>query len=362
MKSLSLRYYFYCVLILLVVCAAYHHTLNFPFQFDDKVFIVDNVAIRNIHNTNAIWNAVLYQPSRFVGFLSFALNYHLHGLQVMGYRLVNIGIHLLNGLMLFQLYLQILRTHRFEKLLSKQRMTIAGLGAILFCAHPLQTQAVTYLSQRFASLATFFYLAALVLYFLARASLSKRFRIFSFLGCVLLGLLGMFTKEIVITLPLMIAFLESAFIKRKSERYSKGMMCIFLMIVLVGLCVIPSIFSFKAVSILTTPRMSASHDGDVVTLWPYLLTQSRVWTTFLRLFFFPVGQNIDYDFMLSQTIWHIPTLASLSIILLLLWSGVKSFSNSPWLSFGALWFLISLSANLIPRRHVIFEHKMYLVA
>src|SRR6202041_1963030 len=80
--------------------------------------------------------------------------------------------------------------------------------AALFLVHPCQTQAVTYVSQRFESMATVFYLASIYTYLRARTALSQRHKIILFLSSAALAVLGILTKEVAATLPLMIMAAE----------------------------------------------------------------------------------------------------------------------------------------------------------
>ena len=80
--------------------------------------------------------------------------------------------------------------------------------AALFVCHPVQTQAVTYISQRYTILATFLYLCSLLAYMQARlafADESRKFHGWSWgIASVLSALLAMKSKQIAFTLPLMV--------------------------------------------------------------------------------------------------------------------------------------------------------------
>src|SRR3989338_10048110 len=82
-----------CVVTLLI----YSNSLSFPFHFDDADNILDNPAIRSLSNV------LDFSGTRTIGFLSFALNFHFGGLDVFGYHLVNILIHITNGLLVYSL-------------------------------------------------------------------------------------------------------------------------------------------------------------------------------------------------------------------------------------------------------------------
>src|SRR5204862_4185154 len=73
-------------LLSLLAVVIYSNILFAPFQFDDIPNIVENPRIRN-------FSSLPWSESRFLGFLSFALNYHFGRLDVFGYHLVNLAIH-----------------------------------------------------------------------------------------------------------------------------------------------------------------------------------------------------------------------------------------------------------------------------
>jgi hypothetical protein len=162
------------LLIALIGILAYANTFTVPFQFDDDSYIVNNPIIRTFHyfvapsditdlterTPTAVPPALRYAfMTRMLGYLTFAVNYHLHGLDVTGYHVVNLAIHILNGMFVFLILRATLSTNRFTDAAGGQvyaKDLIAGMIAMLFVSHPIQTQAVTYISQRFASLAAFF--------------------------------------------------------------------------------------------------------------------------------------------------------------------------------------------------------------
>ena len=116
--------------------------------------------------------------------------YELHELNVAGYHIFNLLIHLLNALLVYGLMILTFKTPICVRLSSEGCFKASDpyrwiplFTALLFVSHPIQTQAVTYIVQRFASLSTLFYLVSLVTYIKARGSdASKKSKI-----CVLYG-------------------------------------------------------------------------------------------------------------------------------------------------------------------------------
>jgi len=90
----------WAVLLLLAALLAYLPSFNARFFLDDFRIILENPLLHDFFDFGAVWR---FSEARFIGSLTFAANYTLHGEAVFGYHLVNILIHLLAGLGLFWL-------------------------------------------------------------------------------------------------------------------------------------------------------------------------------------------------------------------------------------------------------------------
>lgn len=332
----------------------YSNSLNNAFHFDDMFFIVDKPEIRELGNLPAIWHAHSH-PARFIAFYSFALNYHFHQYQVFGYHLFNLAVHLLNAILVWWLVRLLFMTVRLRNdPLNQFKEWIALFAALIFVSHPLQTQAVTYISQRFASLAALFYLFSVCMYLKGRLGQSRQTVPF-FCAAALSALLGMFTKQIVFTLPLALIMIELMMV-RKGRIQWPVLLCVG-----VFLLVVPGIFAFDP-SILNIQHLSESHDGDRLNPLNYFLTQMPVLITYLRLLVLPFGQNLDYDFPAYNSFFHPNVFVSFLILAgLLIWS-FKLLRSNRLLAFGLLWFFVTISveSTFITIKNVIFEHRMYL--
>jgi len=362
MKRILFKFIPHGILIGLAL-AIYAQTFHYSFQYDDMFFIVENEAIRDLSDIFAIWNATSY-PSRFISFYSFAINYHFHQLDVFGYHLTNFFIHLITSYCVWMLMFKVLQL-RATQLSRNDQYLIAFLTALLFVVHPVQTEAITYITQRFASLASLFYLSSLCFYVYGRtqARPKQQFLLYIFSGIA--AVLGMMTKEIVITLPLMILFIEFFIISSSKDQNNRSRLwspqkIVSVLFILSFIMIIPMAFHNQTIGILTSPRVSESHYGDIYGLHTYVLTQFRVLATFLRLFFFPLNQNLSYDFEMSKSLFEIKTFSCFLLLAIIIFSAIKIRKKQPVIAFGILWFFITILANFVPRRHVIFEHKLYL--
>ncbi|MBI4412257.1 MAG: hypothetical protein HY541_07225, partial [Deltaproteobacteria bacterium] len=249
----------------------YSNTFSNPFLFDDTGNIEGNPLIRDLANFLNL------SGTRYVGYLTFALNYQFGGLNVFGYHLVNLLIHIANGFLVYWLVVLLVRV--FPSPFPPppggrgRGEGIALIAALLFIVHPIQTQAVTYIVQRFASLVTLFYLLAVVCYLKWRlfgettdqgpgtrdqklqvtghgspvTGLFKRSRVW-YVASLLSTLLAMKTKENSFTLPLMILLVEWIFFRRITRKQ-----WLILIPFLLTLFIIPLSLSYQEPSTVVDP-------------------------------------------------------------------------------------------------------------
>jgi protein O-mannosyl-transferase len=350
---------FHLLLICIAGIAVYANTLNAPFVLDDITSITNNSITRNFQ---------IVLNSRIVNYLSLALNYRLHGLDVTGYHVVNLCIHLATGMLVYIFLSLILKTPVLAAAdySNREKELIALFTALLFICHPIQTQAVTYISQRATSLAALFYLATHILYLAARLCQSRKRAVAIGTAAFGTALLAMATKEIAFTLPLTILLVEVIFFGGSLRQKVLPLSLLFLPALFVPLALIPTLGAKGNLAELFSRLTSYT---TKISRGEYLLTQFRVLLTYLRLLFVPVGQNVDYDYPVFRSISP-SVLASLAVIIailalagyLLVRARHKRQPELNLIAFGLFWFFTSLSieSSLIPLPDVIFEHRLYL--
>ncbi|MFU8858104.1 MAG: tetratricopeptide repeat protein [Deferrisomatales bacterium] len=370
--------------IVLLGALAYANSLGVPFVFDDLESIVQNEVIRDLRNYLPGGSGYDFLFRRWISYFTFALNYRLGGLDVAGYHLFNLAVHLGSALLVYALVRQLFRTpHLSGGRLSARAGAAALLAALFFVAHPVQTQAVTYVVQRLASLCALFYLSAVVLYGEARLRLERHWHGETRRGGALLllgasfasALLAMHTKEIAFTLPFAALLVEASFFRGPWRRRALALLPLF-----VTLVSIP-------VSIFLVERFSGESLQELAQTQnlprDYLLTQFRVLVTYLRLLALPVGQHVDYHYPLYTSFLAPPVLLSflflsalVALTLCVFWRSRPADAVGPsadsgsvgeapeWrlISFGVLWFFLTLAveSSFVPIEDAIFEHRLYL--
>ncbi|MBI5892427.1 MAG: tetratricopeptide repeat protein [Deltaproteobacteria bacterium] len=391
-EKTSIRTFIIIAVIFILGFLIYSNTLYNPFIFDDEIYIVDNYQIRDILNFTD------FSGTRYIGLLSFAINYYFGGLNTFGYHLVNIVIHIINAILVyFLVQITLQRVQGFEgsrvqentrPLDSLTPRILPFAVSLIFLVHPIQTQAVSYITQRFTSLATLFYILAIVLYVKARvlgfggSRVQENTRppdplthgtlyVFSILSTIL----AMKTKEISFTLPFIIVLYEFTFFNnldsRPTIRNSQlKTRLLYLTPYLLTLMIIPWELFLAGEGFEQWLRQQQLADISNLSKHDYLLTQFGVIVTYIRLLFLPINQNFDYDYHIAHSIFEVSTLLSFLFLIsifsfaiyLYVWSRKTGNSYGLLASFGMLWFFITLSveSSIIPIRDVIFEHRVYL--
>jgi tetratricopeptide (TPR) repeat protein len=376
LKSLANSSVLHAVLILALGLLAYSNTFNAPLQWDEEYYIVENPVVRDISYFLEPSRAQDIAPGlfvsfkrRYVAYLTFALNYRLHGSEVTGYHVVNFAMHFLNALLLYSLVLLVFRSPRAgPDSLRRDSTYLALFAGLLFIAHPVQTEAVTYVFQRIASLAAFFYLLSLVSYAKARNSEEASpgnkhlgFYALSFVAAVL----AMKTKENAFTLPVAIALYEFCFHRDTARGRALRLTPLFLTMLIIPLTLVN--IDRPAGEVMADVK-SLGHGGW--SRWEYLLTQFRVVVTYLRLLFLPVNQNIDYDYPLFKSFFDPQVLLSflflasiLGVALYFIFRprGSRAFERRT-AAFGMVFFFLALSveSSIIPIPMLINEYRVYL--
>jgi tetratricopeptide (TPR) repeat protein len=343
----------------------YSNVLHGPFIFDDGMYISKNPQIKDL--------ALLWPPSpRYLTFISFALNYAVGGLDTFGYHLFNVALHIINSALVFAVALLIFRTPVInEKGLGRCALPTAILASFLFAAHPVQTQAVSYITQRFASLTALFYLLSLASYLKWRTS-PGRGRFFFYGIALLSAIAAQFTKETGFTLPAVILLTEFAFFRRSGgmgKRLSALVPFLLTMAIIPALLFGPELFASEASGLSETTRKLQLRDLEAISSHDYLATQFRVMVTYFRLLVLPIGQNIDYDYPLLTSFFAPEVLFPALFVIFIFLSGVflmvrgrRGSGLSLIAGYGIVFFFmaISIESSVIPILDVIYEHRLYL--
>jgi hypothetical protein len=339
-------------IVAVTILIAYSNTFTASFHFDDTASIEENHLIKRVTMDNLI---DIFKGVRPVVYLSIMLNYQLSGLHVVGWHIFNIAFHIANSFLVYLLISRTLSLPTLAEQYADKAKRMALFAALLFAVHPIQTEAVTYIISRTELLATFFYLAAFLLFI---QGTQKRTSLY-YIGVFFSALLSTGSKEWAVTLPAMLMLYDYMFL---SERNVKNVLSHWKAFALAALP-----WGLIAYNLNLTSGTSVGFNVSTtsgITPVSYLLTSFNVLWTYVRLLFLPINQNLDYDYPIAKTLFEFPTLLSFLGHIAVVGVSFWLYKKRGWLliPFGVAWFYIALSPvqSFVPIIDAIFEHRLYM--
>jgi Flp pilus assembly protein TadD len=277
--------------------------------------------------------------------------------KAVGYRLFNLLVHLLTGALLFGVVRRAMREPSIPSAWRAIADPVAAAVCALWLLHPIQSEVINYIVQRSEGLASLFYLG--VLYSSQRAwdaADSSRMRWYAL--AVASGVIGMMSKEIVISAPLAVMLYDRAF-RLPSWRAlrqpgnSRGWLYAALWIACIGTF---ALFSAGA-------RAASAGFTSGMTWYAYFYTQCWAIAHYLRLVVWPNALSIDYGYRTIHGATGIPGLVLLGVFavaVIVAWIRVERFG---WFAFvGSMFFmLLAPSSSVVPvLLEVGAERRIYL--
>jgi tetratricopeptide (TPR) repeat protein len=336
--------------VLALVC--YANSLDAPFVFDGGPFVRDNPAIRRLWPLD---NLLSVSGARPLGYYTFALNYAVHGLDVRGYHLVNIVIHLGLGCLLYALIVRTLRLPRLQARYRRHAGWPAMFVAAVWVAHPLGTQAVTNLYQRLESLAALGCVATLYAMVRGVTADQTRSKRRWFAASVVCFIAATAVKESAAVTPLVVAWYDRVFLTESWRQVIRERGRFYL-----ALC---SVWILQAVLLWVQRDIFAAAGVLVVEgLSPlaYAANQSAVIAHYLRLVVWPIGQCFDYAWRPAASPVELLVPATLTIAAVGV-TGYGLLRGRMW-SFlpGAFFLFLAPTSSIVPIVDLAVEHRMYL--
>jgi protein O-mannosyl-transferase len=337
----------------LVAAAAiltYANALGHPLLFDDAGSIIDNPTIRSVASSirgGPVQGALAGRP---IVNISLALNYAAHGVAPWGYHAVNLAVHALCAMLVFALLRRLLRLPLTSGWADGRQTGIAATIAVLWTVHPLNSEVINYATQRTEQLMALAFLSTL--YCGVRAIDSPRplrWQAASVAACAV----GMSCKESMVTAPVVMLLIETAFTRRGLPAVARQRAGYYG--ALFGTWIV------LAALIIEGPRWRSAGFSSGVSPWTYLLNQPRMIVRYLRLVFVPTGLVLDYGTPAARTPGEVLP-AGLAVVMLLA-ATVAAWRYAPLLGFFATWFFITLAptTSILPiATEVGAERRMYL--
>ncbi len=313
----------------------YANSLSGPFLFDDASLALESpLTLRNRPLVRA----------------SLALNREISATDTRSYHLVNVLVHVAAAWVLFGLVRRTLP--RVPEAAALRAEPFAFAVALVWLVHPLQTESVSYISQRAESLAGLFLLSTL--YAFVRAQTSARPR--AWLAASLCALvLGMATKEIAATAPALLLGYDALFLSG-SLRAALARRGLFHALFGAATLALGAWF----IGPLLFGAETSGFGVETVRATDYARTQPGVILHYLALAFVPVGQCLDSMWPLARGLgeWLLQALVLAALAAATLWTLWRR----SWLGFAGAWFFVTLAptSSFVPIQDPAVEHRMYL--
>lgn len=357
------------LLLLITTVLVYSPGLTGSFEFDD----IPNIVLNKTLEVNELSFQALKDiaqsrsdnsgSGRPVSFLSFAVNVNSSGLNPYYFKLTNLLIHLINGLLIFIAVKLLLSKGRLtkNKLDDKEIVYLAFTSTALWLLHPVQLTSVLYIVQRMTSLSALFLILTFIVYIKGRErSLSCSSAMITTLFSIsVLTIFSVLSKENGALAPLFLLIIECFSFKFKTRNR-------FDLILLIGFYCITISLLLKFI----LPTQSVSHWSEIIpgrhfSLSERLYTEMTILWLYLSLILTPVSEyfSIYHDYWpLSRSLFEpVNTFISLIAIIGSFFLGIIFRRKYPFFLFGLLWFFAGhlMESAFIPLE-LVHEHRNYL--
>ncbi len=338
------------VLVFALFCLIlYFNSLWGIFIFDDTHSIVNNLFIKGSRYIPLFFKGYYTSETdvpkgmfRPLLLLTFNFNYFFSGLQPLGYHIINILLHFVNGV-LFYYFLRLLK--------PDLPFSLALLFSALFLSHPINTETVTYISSRSDLMISLFIFLGLIAYFKKRFFLALILYVFSLL-----------TKENALVFALLISAFVFIYYRQNTKIPQNGKRNIYFYFFLIGITLFYLAYRGIIFGQLTKDVIWASlKHSPVRSLWSNVLTQSAVTLFYLRLFLWPNLLTVHHNFPILNSLFNpLAFFSALTISGLVIFIFVFK-KRQPLVSFGLAWYFICLMPKFFAHLNIVAaEHHFYL--
>ena len=338
-------FFIFLVLGLLIYANSFQNKLF----WDDDDNIVKNVYIKswkflpNYFKENLIAGAGLHSNYwRPLLLFSFSLDYKIWKLNPFGYHLTNTILHIFNSLLIYYLLFFIFKNKK-----------IAFLTALIFLLHPLQTEAVTYVSGRGDSLSIFFVLLAFIFYCFAKERNKNKYLVLS--SCFFI--FALLVKESTIFFPALILLYEVLYPSKKLKDILTRILPLFL---------IAFIYILLRLTILNfgqTLNLYGEENIFTQNIHYRIFTFLKILLIYFSLYFAPIHLHMERTTEILTTFFHPAVIISLIILILIIFVSYYFFKKGNKIfAFGFGLFFISLfpfSNIFVPISGLLYEHWLY---
>jgi protein O-mannosyl-transferase len=359
-----------CILTFFTILI-YAPSLNYPFNFDDIANITKRFAIRYEDHLSRWW-----KHSRWFGDWLNSLNFRYARFDPFYYRIINIMIHTLTGILVFFLFLHLCRFLKKKPFFYNNAILIATVTSAFFLLHPVQTQTVSYVTQaRVEGIASLFVIATIFLFVQALRAKNIWIKIFYFTIFLIAGILSAGTKEIVVVVPFLLVLIDWFFVSQEQWKIFKpklflyffiGIIFLLVMIHYLGFDFLLNSLKFKHTVYNNSGNILSTNQSNFIGAQEFFISQFKVLLHYLVIFIFPFGLSVEYDWRLTSHFLAFDCILPLTALIIILGSVIYNIVQKKYffLSFGLLWFFLSLAprTTIIPSAELVCDYKTYLAS
>ena len=346
----------------------YAPSTNYAFQFDDIANIKKHFHIR--HHT---LSELFFSSTRWISFWLNSIHYSIGKFNPFSYRVGNVIIHIISGLMVFFILMTALKHLKKKNFFSENAFPIAFLSSIIFLLHPVQTQTISYVIQgQLEGLASMFILS-MIFCFLKRCYAQTTFaRYFFTVLLFCLAAISCGTKEIAIISPALLLIIDWFFVAQGNWQSLKKRLYIHIPIALIVFsCYIYFLKPTFFTEILGLQRLAKNNIGNIITEnptskitpWMFFRSQFKVILHYLWMFIWPFNISVEYDWVLSRSFFApdciFPFLGLIAIGIFICKLLFKDKAHI--VAFGLVWFLVAIAprSSIIPSPELLVDYKTY---
>jgi len=337
--------FLFLALVVIIGISIYANTFQNKFVWDDYFLIADNLFIRDIKFLPDIFTTDLHRfgldRSNFyrpLQTMSFMMDYHIGKLNVLPYHITNLFLHLTSGALIYFIVLRLAKND-----------VISFLTSLIFVSHPVQTETVTYLSDRADLLAAVFIFGG----FLSFLYYSSRKTSGHFIAINLCFISALLSKEISIIFPFLMLAWAALFKDGEGRRKLRPVFLSTASIGILYLILRLTVFHFKGNAL--------GLDANEVFYVRFLTMLKALWRYFVVLVF-PYGLHMERNFPWVRDLADPAVWAGIAFVVTGAILAKKAIQKEKVITFAVIWFCISLFpvSNIFPVNAIMSEHWLYL--
>jgi len=352
-----LRLFPICLLITVFIGILYFNSLGNQFTNWDDGMIYQNSTIRDLswEGIKRIFThekANTYQPIRM---FSYAIDYKFWKLNPMGYRITNILFYILTCIVVF-FTIHLLSFSLRDTASVNSHRRVALFGTLLFAAHPVHVEAVTWLAARKEVLQGFFFFLAFYLYLKGRKEEGRRKSFY--LGLILFSfILAILSKPSAIVFPAVILIYEIAMSGKRWVDFIKRHWVFLILSISFSV-----FFAFILMRVMFDAGGIKPYRGG--SFFNNLLISFYVFLYNIKLLISTINYSAAYTIPVSNPILGVRTLSFIGITFLLFGLSLWSLKKTKVIFFSFFFFFITLLPylNIIPISTLLADRYVFIAS